>query len=83
MESLVHARSCMLARCAGFENACSERCPFWESGGAVLDAGCALERILPEPDWTPELAQHWLRIRDRLYSGDDWQPTNYFSVLLR
>ena len=71
----------MLARCLGRSRVCSETCPFWESGGAVLPAGCALERILPEPDWTPELAARWLRLRENA-TASDWQPTSMFSQLL-
>ena len=57
----------MLQDAVGRSERCrSGRCPFWEEGGAVLDPGCFLERILPSADWTPELAQGWLRVRARL-----------------
>jgi len=46
----VEARWCMLGRRLGRPSAYSEECPFFETGGAVVSAGCALERILPEPD---------------------------------
>ena len=76
------SRGCMLARRSGKLLACSKQCPFWEAGGAVLPAGCALERIQPECEWTPELALRWLRLRDRLGDADAWQPTSFFSTLL-
>lgn len=75
-------RRCMLARKVGVESACSERCPFWEEGGAVLSAGCALERIQPEREWTPELARRWLRLRERAADAGDGRPTSFFSALL-
>ena len=76
------SRGCMLARRSGQMLACSERCPFWEAGGAVLPAVCALERIQPECEWTPELAFRWRRLRDRLGDADARQPTSFFSTLL-
>ena len=63
----------------------SARCPFWEEGGAVLDAGCLLERMLPPEDWTPELAARWLRVRRSLVraSGNGTKPEEgaLFSLL--
>lgn len=62
----------MLQDVAGRSEACpGSRCPFWEPGGAVLDAGCFLERMLPREDWTPELAQRWLRTRARLAGQEE------------
>ncbi len=78
----MESRDCMLARRLGRPSACSEQCPFWETGGAVLAAGCALERILPESDWPPQLAARWLRLRTRVGTADDWKPTSLFSILL-
>ena len=75
-------RECMLARRTGRPAPCREACPFWEQGGAVVAAGCALERIQPEKDWSPELAQRWLQIRAAAGRADDWQPTSFFSQLL-
>lgn len=57
-------RSCALALRLGHHEACGEQCPFWEEGGAVVPAGCGLERILTADDWPPELAGRWLSIRD-------------------
>jgi hypothetical protein len=57
-------RLCMLEYAAGRIEECPRNgCPLWEPGGAVLEAGCMLERFLPAEDWTPELAARWLRIR--------------------
>jgi hypothetical protein len=72
----------MLARRTAQVRTCSDDCPFWEPGGAVLPAGCALERIQPEAEWTPELAQRWLRLRDRVGEAEEWRPTSFFSTLL-
>ena len=57
-------RTCILESARGNAEPCAEReCPFWEQGGAVLDPGCFLERVLPGPDWTPELAERWVSLR--------------------
>lgn len=38
-------RTCRIRRALGQAEPCPEgACPFWEPGGAVLDAGCGLER---------------------------------------
>ena len=60
----VGIRSCMLTGRLGRREACSDQCPLWEGGGAVVPAGCALERLLAAEDWPPALAGRWLRIRD-------------------
>ena len=78
----MNERKCMLNRRLGGNEPCTEDCPFWEAGGAIVDAGCALERILGEGDWPVELAGRWLRIRDRIGSAADWQPAGFFSDLL-
>ena len=80
--TVVSHPTCMLVRRLGREEPCSSECAFWEDGGAVLPAGCALERILGEGDWPVELAARWLRIRDRVGSAADWQPAGFFSTLL-
>lgn len=67
---IVAERLCVLQGTVGRTETCPrERCPFWEEGGAVIDAGCFLERVLPVEDWTPELAHRWLRIRSRVAGG--------------
>ncbi len=51
---------CRLERTAGREATCTfERCPFWEEGGAVVEGGCALERLGIDLDSSPGFA-HWL-----------------------
>ena len=72
----------MLARRLGREEPCSSECAFWEDGGAVIPAGCALERILGEGDWPVELAERWLHIRDRVGGAAEWQPDGFFTILL-
>jgi hypothetical protein len=72
---------CMLAHRLGGLEPCPSDCVFWEGGGAVIPAGCALERILGEDDWPPGLAQRWLGIRNQT-SKDDWQPTSFLTALL-
>lgn len=58
------ARSCALVAAAGTREACrGDACAFWEPGGAALEGRCMLERFLPAPDWTPDLAAAWLRLR--------------------
>ena len=42
------------------------RCPFWEEGSAVAEPGCVLGRLLPDDDWTPQLAARWLSVRRRI-----------------
>jgi hypothetical protein len=72
----------MLSRRVARTSPCSPECPFWEAGGAVVAAGCALERILPEAEWLPQLAERWLRVRDAAGTASDWSPTSLFSILL-
>ena len=55
-------RHCRLQYAAGRVEACPEEpCPFWEQGGAVLAARCAVEQV----DLTarPELASWLLGLR--------------------
>ena len=58
---------CILERALRRSELCPERrCPFWEEGGVVVEPGCLLGRLLPEDDWTPELAARWLSLRRRV-----------------
>jgi hypothetical protein len=51
--------------------ACPEdACPFWEHGGAVLEAGCGLERLSLELD-RPNLAEYFVELRERLETARD------------
>lgn len=57
-------RRCSLQSAVGHVQPCpGSHCPFWDEGGAVLEGGCMLERMLPPEDWTPELAARWLALR--------------------
>ena len=71
----------MLSERLGRHEPCASECAFWEEGGAVLPAGCALERILPDDDWPPKLAERWLGIRNRVRK-DEWRPSSFFAALL-
>jgi hypothetical protein len=42
-----------------------ERCSFWETGGAVLDGGCVIERLGIDAR-RPDLAAYLLEVRERL-----------------
>jgi hypothetical protein len=51
-----------------------ERCPgaacaFWEDGGAVVDAGCAFDRVKLEFHARPDVARWMLGIRHSLESA--------------
>ena len=64
------ARACALQDAAGRVEACpGSGCPFWEEGGAVLTAGCLLERLSLDLARRHELAQQLLELRYRLDSG--------------
>ncbi len=67
-QSVTDLRLCRLERIRGRVEACpEERCPFWESGGAIVEGGCAFERVdLPD---NPELADWLLEIRAKLESA--------------
>ena len=75
------ARACALQDAAGRVEACpGESCPFWEEGGAVLEGGCAIERLSLDLARRPELAQYLLEIRlglDRARRGGDGRSLFY------
>jgi hypothetical protein len=77
----VRAKPCALQDAAGRVEACPEEgCPFWEEGGAVLESGCAIERLSLDLARRPELAQHLLEIRlelDRARHGGDARSLFY------
>lgn len=56
---------------SGAVEACPEdRCVFWESGGAVLQGDCLIERLgIDVRD--PELAAYLLEVRDRVEQARD------------
>lgn len=58
------AKRCALQDAAGRVEACpGTGCPFWEEGGAVLEGGCAIERLSLNLARRPELAQYLLGVR--------------------
>jgi hypothetical protein len=65
MTTTQKTRLCSLASAAGKAEACPEgACPFWEPGGAALDARCAVEHLGVVAN--APLAQWLLEIRERL-----------------
>jgi hypothetical protein len=57
---------CLLSAAAGHAEACpGPACVFWEEGGAVAPAGCALERLGLELSRRPELTRVLLELRRR------------------
>ncbi len=61
---------CALHHTTGTIEACpGAECPFWESGGAVVSAGCAFERIQIEFETRPGVAHWLLGIRESLESA--------------
>jgi hypothetical protein len=63
------ARVCRIKATLDEHEACPEgACPFWEAGGAVVDAGCGLERLQLELD-RPELAAYLLELRSMLQTA--------------
>lgn len=58
---------CRLLYAASRIEACPrEGCPFWEQGGAVLEGGCALERLELDLERKPELTDALLEVRRML-----------------
>lgn len=47
-------------------------CPFWETGGAVLEAGCGLERLQLDLD-RPDVARYLVELRRALECARDAQ----------
>jgi hypothetical protein len=66
--AVLEPRNCSLAAAVGKSETCPEdACPFWEPGGAALEAHCAFERIPLPAD--ASLAAWLLEIRGRLESA--------------
>jgi hypothetical protein len=67
----MEGRFCSLAGAVGDAEECPRAwCAFWERGGAVLDAGCAVERLgLPLSD--PSIARYLLNLRRELERARD------------
>ena len=61
MTSRVSPKQCSLRAAIGERELCpGGACPFWEDGGAIVEAGCAIERLGIPIDRHPELAYHLL-----------------------
>lgn len=62
---------CSLSVVVGNDEECPRGwCAFWEHGGAVVEAGCAIERLGVQID-DPQLARHLLDLRRELESVRD------------
>lgn len=61
MTSRVSPKQCSLRAAIGERELCpGDTCAFWEDGGSIVDAGCAIERLDIPIDRHPELAYHLL-----------------------
>ena len=87
-ETETERASCLIQDALGRVEACpAEACPFWESGGAALPGGCAVERLgLPtslDLRQRPDLAAWLLEIRRSLESGGSpsAERTGLFGLL--
>jgi hypothetical protein len=64
MTSRVTPKQCSLREAVGQREVCpGGRCAFWEDGGAVIEAGCEIERLAPPIARNRELARHLLELR--------------------
>jgi hypothetical protein len=62
---------CSLSVVVGNDEECPRGwCAFWEHGGAVVEAGCAIERLGVQID-DPQLARYLLDLRRELESVRD------------
>jgi hypothetical protein len=67
----VAERLCRIKLALSEVEACPQgACPFWEPGGAVLEAGCGLERLQLELD-RPDLAEYLVGLRHALETARD------------
>jgi hypothetical protein len=58
---------CGLADAAGRVEACpGPSCPFWEEGGALIPAGCMVERLGLQLEANPRLAHGLVQVRRKL-----------------
>jgi len=66
---LQQGQLCSLQRAAGFREPCPGKgCRFWEEGGALLPAGCVIERLGLNPTARPEPAAALRGLRFRFDS---------------
>jgi len=67
MTSRVTPKRCSLREAVGERELCpGADCAFWEDGGAVVKAGCAIERLGVPVESRRDLAGHLLELRLRL-----------------
>jgi hypothetical protein len=67
----MEVKLCSLSVAVGDDEECPRGwCAFWEPGGAVVGAGCAIERLGIDRD-DPELARYLLELRRALESARD------------
>jgi hypothetical protein len=66
---------CALHLATGNRKECpGSACAFWEDGGAVVESGCAFERVRLEIDTRPDVARWLLKLRydlENAQSADD------------
>jgi hypothetical protein len=64
MTSRVSPKKCSLRAAVGEHELCpGHECAFWEDGGAVVTAGCAIERLGVPVERRPDLPRHLLDLR--------------------
>jgi hypothetical protein len=67
MTSRVTPKHCSLRDAVGERELCpGTSCVFWEAGGAVVEPGCAIERLGVPVVHQRDLAQHLLDLRLRV-----------------
>jgi hypothetical protein len=67
MTSRVTPKLCSLRDAVGERELCpGAACAFWEAGGAVVEPGCAIERLGVPVARQRDLAQHLLDLRLRV-----------------
>jgi hypothetical protein len=66
MTSRVTPKQCSLREALGKQEPCpGATCLFWEESGAVVELGCAIERLGVPVQERPDLARHLLDLRLR------------------
>ncbi len=64
MTSRVSPKQCSLRAAVGERELCPGAvCAFWEEGGSILEAGCAIERLGIPVQHQPEFARRLLDLR--------------------
>ena len=69
--SQIEPKRCTLRLATGALELCpQERCAFWETGGAVVEGGCVIDRLGLDVR-RPEVARYLLDARERLEQARD------------